>query len=175
MVNCRMGYLAAWKVLEEMITDFRKRGMTVPVDVISDLRSSKTLISVLRADPRRIDTGQKVDGYLRNVESYLVSEGQKRFGMEYVDEWLKRLDEASTSVFEEEETRFVPGLPRAQKWIRIKPSSELPLERIKKLADELRLSCEAQDDGCLLICGEDERVRSFVKKMATKHGLRAEK
>ena len=175
MVNCRMGYLAAWKVLEEMITDFRKRGMTVPAAVISDLKSAKTLINVLRADPSRIDTGQKVDGYLRNVESYLVSEGQKRFGTEYVDEWLKRLDEASKRVLEEEETRFVPGLPRAQKWIRVKPSAELPLERIKELADELSLSCEVQNDGCLLVYGEDERVRGLVKKMATKHGLRAEK
>ena len=150
--------------------------MLVPADVISDLRSAKTLINVLRADPTRIDTGQKVEEYLRNVESYLVSEGQKRFGTEYVDEWLKRLDEASKKVFEEkEETRFIPGLPREQKWIRVKPSDELPSEKIKELADELNLSCDVQNDGCLLVYGEDERVKGFVKKMATKYGLRAEK
>lgn len=171
-----MGYLAAWKVLEKMITDFRKRGAPVPADIISNLRSAKTLINVLRADPSRIDTGQKVDGYLRSVESYLVSEGQKRFGMEYADEWLKRLDEASKRVSEEEEeTRFIPGLPRGQKWVRVKPSDELPLEKIKELAEELNLSCDVQNDGCLLVYGEEERIKHFVKKMATKYGLRAEK
>jgi hypothetical protein len=170
-----MGYLAAWKVLEQMVTDFRKRGMTVPSDVISDLRSAKTLINILKADPSRIDTGQKVDEYLRNVESYLVSEGQKRFGTEYVDEWLKRLDEASKRVFEEEETRFIPGLPREKKWIRVRPSDGLPSEKIKELAEELNLSCDVQNDGCLLVCGEDERIKGFVKKIATKYGLRAEK
>lgn len=176
MVNRQMGYLAAWKVLEEMITDFRKRGILVPADVINDLRSAKTLINVLRADPTRIDTGQKVDEYLRNVESYLVSEGKKRFGTEYVDEWLKRLDEASKRVFEEEEeTRCIPGLPREQKWIRVRPSDELPSEKIMELADELGLSCDVQDDGCLLVCGEDERLKDFLKEMATRYGLRAEK
>ncbi|MDH5460334.1 MAG: DUF2096 domain-containing protein, partial [Candidatus Bathyarchaeota archaeon] len=108
-----MGYLAAWKVLEEMITDFRKRGVTVPADVISNLRYAKTLINVLKADPSRVDTGQKVEEHLRSVESYLVSKGQESFGAGYAEEWLKRLDEASKKVLEEEEeTRFISGLPR---------------------------------------------------------------
>jgi len=49
------------------------------------------------------------------------------------------------------------------------------LERIRELADELSLSCEEQNDGCLLVYGEDERVRGLVKKMATKYGLKVEK
>jgi hypothetical protein len=164
-----MGYSAAWKVLEQMITDFRKRGLTVPVDIISDLRSAKTLINVLKADPSRIETSEKIEIYLRIVESYLVSEGQKTFGADYVDEWLKHLNEESKRVFEtEEKTRFIPGLPREQKWIRIKPLHELPIEKIKELADELSLSCDIQNDGCLLVYGEDERVKGFVKKWLQK-------
>lgn len=172
-----MGYLAAWRVLEEMIIDFRKKGVTVSADVMSDLRSAKTLINVLRADPSRIDTSRKVEGYLLNVESYLVSEGQKRFGTAYVEEWLKRLDEASKEVFEEEEegTRFVYGLPREQKWIRVKPSAELPIEGLKALTDELNLSYNVQDDGCLLVYGKEERIKDFVKKMTTKYGVKAGK
>ena len=164
-----MGYSAAWKVLEEMITDFRKRGLKVPADIISDLRSAKTLINVLKADPSRIETSEKIETYLRIVESYLFSEGQKTFGADYVDEWLKHLNEESKRVLEEEEeTRFIPGLPREQKWIRIKPSHELPLDKIKELAEESSLSCDVQNDGCLLVYGEDERVKAFVKKMAKK-------
>jgi len=142
MVNRYMGYLAAWKVLEEMITDFRKKGIPIPADLISNLRHAKTLINVLRADLSRLDTSQKVEEHLRSVESYLVSEGQKRFGTAYVEEWIKRLDEASMKVSEEEEkeTRFISGVPREQKWIRVKPSAELPIEGLKALADELNLS-----------------------------------
>jgi hypothetical protein len=172
-----MGYLAAWKVLEEMITDFRRRGIVVPAGIMSDLRSAKTLINVLKADPSRLDTSQKVDEYLLHVESYLVSEGQKIFGTEYVEEWLKRLDEASKKMLEkeEEETKFIPGIPREHKWIRVKPSTELPIEKLKTLADELHLSYNVQDDACLLVYGEDGRIKKFVKKMATKYAFKTEK
>jgi hypothetical protein len=170
-----MGYLAVWKVLEEMITDFRKKGITVPKTVLSDLKYAKTLINVLRADPSHLDTSQKVEEYLRSVESYLISEGQKKFGSRYIEQWLNRLDEASKEVFEKEETRFIPGLPREQKWIRVKPSDELSIEKLKALAEELNLSYNVQNDGYVLFCGEDKDIKDFVKKVATEFGLKAEK
>ncbi len=171
-----MVYSAAWKVLEEMITDFRKKEIPVPADIISNLRHAKTLINVLRADPSHLDTSQRVEENLRSVESYLVSEGQKRFGTAYVEEWIKRLDEASMKVFEEEEkeTKFVSGVPREQKWIRVKPSAELPIKGIKALADESNLSYNLQNDGCLLVYGEDQRIKDFVKKMTAKYRFKAE-
>ncbi|MBS7608563.1 MAG: DUF2096 family protein [Candidatus Bathyarchaeia archaeon] len=170
-----MGYLAIWKVLEEMMIDLRRRGVSIPSNVISDLKYARTLINVLRADPSRLETSQKIEECLNNVESFLISEGQ-RFGDKYVEEWLKRLEEASRKIDEEESvSRFVPGLPREQRWIRVKPSDEMPLDSLKALAEELKLSHEEQSDGYLLVYGEDERIKEFVKKMATKHGLKVEK
>ncbi|MEM0007509.1 MAG: DUF2096 family protein [Candidatus Bathyarchaeia archaeon] len=171
-----MGYLAVWKVLEEMITDLKKKGTLVPADILNDLRNARTLINVLKADPTRLETSQKIEEYLNNVEAYLISEGQ-RFGDKYIEGWVKRLEEASRKVFdeEEEETRFVPGLPRDQRWIRIKPSEEMPIETLKALAGELNLSFEVQSDGFLLVYGEDKRLKDFVKKMATKYGFKPEK
>jgi hypothetical protein len=165
-----MGYLAVWKVLEEMILEFRKRGITIPAKVMDNLKSARTMIKILKADPSHGETMQKIEEYLSEVESYLISEGQKNFGAEYVDKWLKRLDEASMRIpdLEEEETRFVPGLPREQRWIRVKPSAELPIEKLKALAEESNLLCELQSDGCLLVYGEGERLKEFVKKMAKK-------
>jgi hypothetical protein len=171
-----MGYLAMWKVLEEMVADFRKRGIIIPAEVMNDLKSAKTLINVLRADPSCVDTSQKIEEYLLKVESYLVSEGQKKFGTGYVDGWLKRLDEAGRKSEEEtEETRFIPGLPKEQKWIRIKSSAELPVKKLKALAQKLNLLCELQSDGYLLVYGEDKCLKEFVKKMATKHVSQTEK
>ena len=172
-----MGYLAAWKVLEETITAFRKKGITVPAEIVSKLRHAKTLINVLRVDPSHLETSHKIEEHLRNVESYLVAEGQKRFGTAYVEELIKRLDQASTTAIEEEEeeTRFISGLPRDQKWIRVKPSNELPIEGLKALTGELNLLYRVQNDGCLLVYGEDQRIKDFVKKMTTKYGLKAGK
>lgn len=165
-----MGYLAVWKILEEMITDFRRKSVQIPPNIFDDLKYARTLINVLRADPSRLETSQKIEECLNNVESYLISEGQ-RFGDKYIEEWLKKLEEASRKIDEDEgASRFVPGLPREQRWVRVKPSDDLPLNALRALAEELNLSSEAQSDGCLLIYGEDERIKEFVKKMATLYG-----
>ncbi len=171
-----MGYLAVWKVLEEIITDFRKKGVPIPAEVMNDLKSANTMIKILKADPSRGETSQKIEEYLGNVESYLISEGQRIFGAEHVEGWLKRLEESSRKTSEEEkEATFIPGLPREQKWIRVKPSVELPLEKLKLMAKRSQLSFKVQDDNYLLVYGEDERIKEFIKKMATKYELKAEK
>lgn len=162
-----MGYLAIWKVLEEMVMDFKRRGTVIPANVMSDLRYAKTLINILRVDPSRTDTYQRVEECLRNVESYLISGGRRMFGDEYVEGWLKRLDEASRVLDEEGEERFIPGLPREQKWIRVKPSDELPAERLRALVNELGLSCN-MCKGYMLIYGEGERIKEFIKKAKLK-------
>jgi hypothetical protein len=170
-----MGYSSAWQVLENMIADFLKRGITVPEEVMTNLKSAKTMIKILKTGSSRGETLQKIEEYLGNVESYLVSEGQKVFGDEYVTEWLKRLEEANRKVDEEAETRFVAGLPRKGKWVRVKPSAELTLEKLKKSAEELKLSYNTQPDGYLLVYGTDEYIREFVKKIAAKYRSKAKK
>jgi hypothetical protein len=171
-----VGYPDTWAVLEEMIADFRRRGQTVPTRIMNDLKSAGTMIRVLKADISRGETAQRIEEYLGSVESYLVSEGEKSFGTAYADEWLKRLAEASRKPTEEEDgTRFVPGLPREQNWIRVRPSGQLSLERLKMMAEESNLSWNAQADGSLLVYGGQDCVRSFVRKMATKLGSNAEK
>jgi hypothetical protein len=164
-----IGLLSQWKVLEEMIADFRKKGLPVPPDVMSSLKSARTMIDILKAGTSYGETLQRVEEYLGAVEAYLVSEGQKKFGSDYVDEWLKRLDVASCKAADEEEaSRFVPGLPRGQKWIRVKPTTELPIDQLKKLAEQTSLSHTLQKDGYLLVSGTDENIKAFVKKMTTK-------
>jgi hypothetical protein len=172
-----MGYVAVWKVLEEMITDFRRKRLAVPSQVMEDLKSAKTLLKILKAEPSRGEHIQKIDVYLGNVESYLVSQGQKTFGIEYVDEWMEKVDNASREIYDEEEkeSRFIPGVPRHQKWIRVASSNDLPTEKVRAIADEMKLSHMAQKDGSLLVYGEDETIKNFVKKMASKYAAKAEK
>jgi hypothetical protein len=172
-----MGYVAVWKALEQMVTDFRKKGLRVPTEIMSDLKNAKTLIRILKAEPSHGETVQKIEQCLENVESYLISEGQKEFGIEYADQWLERLDKASREILDEEdkETRFIPGLPRHRKWIRVTSSTDLPLEKLTKIADEMNLSYNVHKNGSLLVYGEDQSIKDFVKKMASKYGSKAEK
>jgi hypothetical protein len=165
-----MGYAAVWKILEEIIIEFRKKGSPVPVTVMNDLKSAKTMIKLMNVDTSRGDMAPKVEQYLANVEGYLVTEAQKNFPPERIDEWLRRLDEASVETCEcteevKEESRFIPGLPRDQKWVRVKPLASLPAEKLKQLAEESSLSFKTESDGHLIVYGKPENVRNFVKKM----------
>lgn len=163
-----MNYAETWKVLEEMVADFRKRSTAVPQGIMNDLKAAKTLIKVWQANPTEGATIQKIEGYLMNVESYLVSEGQKRFGAEYVDKWLRWIKEAGQRDKIEEKDRFVPGLPRDERWIRVKASNELPVTELTKLADESCLSSQMHSDGYVLVRGKDEAIKRFIKQIAAR-------
>jgi hypothetical protein len=164
-----MGYSAVWKVLEKIITEFRKKELPVPERVMNDLKAARTMIKIMNADEGHGETSQKIEEYLGSVEAYLVTEAEKHFAPEHIDNWLKRLEIANCETCEEnaEESRFIAGVPRDQKWLRIEPLSNLPLEKLKQLAKETNLSTSVQEDGRLLVNGKTEDLKEFVKKMTT--------
>ena len=166
-----LGYSETWKILENIIIEFRKKGLTVPVTVMTDLKAAKTMIKLMNAETGKGEMAPQTEQYLRNVESYLITEAQKTFPPERIDEWLRKLDKATVEtcgcVREEakEESRFIPGLPRDQKWVRVMPITSLPAEKLKQLAEESRLSLKTEKDGHLTAYGKPEDIREFVKKM----------
>jgi hypothetical protein len=112
---------------------------------------------------------QKAEEYTANVEAYLVTEGQRILGSEIVDQWLRRLEEANADVCEEktEESKFVTGVPRDQKWVRVEPITNLSTERIQQIAKEQSLTVNQQKDGRLVVFGQPEAIKDFLKKMTT--------
>ena len=172
-----MGNVAVWKVLEEMIADFREKKMDIPAEIMDDLKSARTTLRILKVDPTNSETLQKIDQYMMKVESYMVSEGQEKLGFSYVDEWLNRLDNARREKGDEgqDEMRFIPGVPRQQKWIRVTPSAEISIKNLEATAHGLGLQSTIQKDGSLLVSGGDQLIKDFVKKMASKYKADAEK
>ena len=175
-----MGYAATWKIVEEIVVEFRKKGIVIPEKVMTDLRSAKTLIKLMdTVDKDKGEVGLRIEQYLTNVEGYLFTEAQESFPPERIDEWLRRLNQSScdacvSTVETDEETRFISGVPRDQKWVRVKPIGTLPLEKLKKLAEDAKLSFEPDKDGHLVVYGREENIREFVKKM-TEHTSKTEK
>jgi len=167
-----MGLEQVWKTLADLITEFRRRGETIPSNVMEDLRAAKTLIHVLKADPNRVENVPTIETYLGNVESFLIMEAHQKFGAEFAEEWMKRLKEARKVVAQEETlepaSRFVPGLPRGKSWIRVRISKETPQKYIQSLAEEFGLSYKTQRDEYVLIYGDNEELKLFVKRTAEK-------
>jgi len=166
-----MGYGEVWKVLDDLIVEFRKRGEPVPSNVIEDLRAAKTMIQVFRADPNRTENIPSIEMYISNVESYLIFVGQQKFGDEFYERWTAKLREARETVGSggeevawESASKFVPGIPRGHRWVRVEVSDETPEAEIEKLANEFGLSTKKQTDGYVLVYGDEEKLKLFVQK-----------
>jgi len=175
-----MGFLAVWKVLDEMIMELRQRGLEIPPQVMSDLKSALVTIKISDVDTGMGESAPKIEEYLGNVESYLVTEAQKKFELKYVDEWLRRLDEAGyetcdTCEDEEPEPRFVAGVPRDQKWLRVEPKDELTFARLTEFAGQAGLSTKAEEDGHMLVYGKAEAIKEFVGKITEFEGSRKDR
>ena len=174
-----MSYETSWKILEEIIIELRKKGLATPQNVMNDLKSAKVLMKIMDAsDKDRGETAPKIEQYLGSVEAYLITEAQKMFLPAQIDAWLRRLEEAScdtcvtcgvpTEKKEKAEAKFITGLPRDQKWIRVEPLVSLPAEKLKQLAEETSLSFREEADGHLTVYGSAENIRAFIKKMTEK-------
>ncbi len=168
-----MGYSQVWKILDALIVEFRKRGETVPPNIIEDLRSAKTMMQVLKADPKHAENIPTIELYLGNVESYLIFEAHQKFGAQFAEDWMQKLREARKTTDAEEEplelsSKFVSGVPRDQKWLRVQVSDQTPESEIKKLAGECGLSIRIQPDGYLLVHGDDRGIKLFIQKIGEK-------
>jgi len=170
-----MGYGEVWKILDNLVIEFRKRGESIPANVIEDLRAAKTMMEVLKADPAHTENIPAIEMYLGNVESYLIFTGHQKFGDEFEERWMDKLREARKTIrggeveeAGESSSKFVAGLPRGKKWVRIQVSAETPKTEIKRLATECGLWTKMQSDGFLLVYGEDENVKQFVQKTGEK-------
>ena len=171
--TANMGHSETWKILEEIIIEFRKKGLAVPATVMTDLKAAKTMIKLMDTETGKSEMAPQTEQYLRNVESYLITEAQKHFPPERIDEWLRRLDEAIVETCEcvkekvKEESRFISGLPRDQNWVRVMPITSLSSEKLKQLADDSSLSLKTEKDGHIIAYGRPEDIREFIKKMTT--------
>jgi hypothetical protein len=165
-----MGHnMATWKALEDMMIELKKKGVTIPPNVMEDLRAAKSMIKLSCMEDSRGEVIQKTEEYTANVEAYLITEAQKTLGSEKVDEWLRRLEEASAEVCEDakREDKFVTGVPRDQKWIRVEPINNLPKEQIQQIAEDQNLQVKAQSDGRLVVFGQPDAIKAFLKRMTT--------
>jgi len=177
-----MGYAEIWKILDDLLIEFRKRGETVPPNVIEDLRSAKTIIQVLKADPTHEENIPSIEMYLGNVESYLISEADQKFGPEFALDWMQKLREArkTARIGAEEEawepsSKFVPGIPRHRKWLRVQVTTDTPKNEIERMAEESGLSTKMQTDGYMLIYGDEDKLKLFIQKTGEKLRMKRER
>jgi hypothetical protein len=148
--------------------ELRKRQIEVPKEIMTSLKSAKTMISISAADPKHYDSIISVEDHLLSVESALFDLAEK-LGQDFVETWAETLDDARrgkrTNVGRTDEIPL-KSLLKGKHWIRIKLSGEISEDAVKELASQTGLSCQRQEDERILVYGGKPEVRDFVKKMA---------
>lgn len=166
-----MNYEYLWKVLEELILELKNKGVTVPPELVEDLKSAQTFISRYRTEPTALHIVTEIELYLEKVESNLLYLAGSDVGEEYADECLRRIYEARRKGLSEKTTvtsRFVSGVPKGEHWIRIKVSDLISDRELGELLEKLGLSSKPQENDYLLIHGKEENVKAFIKEVSEK-------
>ncbi len=161
--------MASWKLLEEMMIELKKKDVAIPPNILNDLRSAKLMIQLSSGQGDVSDAMLRAEELSANLEAYLLTEGQKVFGSERIDAWLRRLEEANAqpvaTAKSKVEDKYIVGVPRDQKWVRVEPMANLPAQHIEQLAKEHSLTVKPQQDGRLVVYGSQANIREFLKKM----------
>jgi hypothetical protein len=158
--------MAFWRILEGMLIQLKKSGLEIPPKIMEDLRAAKSMIQLSCTQGSPGDAIAKAEEYTANVEAFVVDEAQKAFGSEVVDEWLRSLEAANAEGCEQlqsEVEKFVVGVPRDQKWVRVEPTGRVTRELVERLAQESGLQVKAQVDGRLVVYGRPDAVKAFLK------------
>lgn len=168
-----MEYINLWKVLEELYNDVSKKGVTIPRELMADLKSTKTLMNIYKVDKTTLNISTDIEVYLAKIESSLLFLAETDLGKECADEWLERIYEARKKEFKDRPTipsRFVAEVPKSEHWIRLKTSGLIGDKALKVLLAKFNLSSKKQEDEYLLIYGKKQNVQDFIKEVSKKIG-----
>ena len=159
-----MNYDEKWKVLANFLMQLKKNGKIVPTEIMNDLRSAKTVIQVLKVDPTCIENVSRIEKYLRNIESYAISTGEK-IDKKIAEDWLKELQDKKREKPEKinKKSMFVHGIPRNEEYVRIKIQEDILPENLKKIAKENNLSYKKQKNGYVIVYGDPENIKKLIK------------
>ena len=89
-----------WKVLADLITDLKKRGVEIPDDVLTALRTTRSLINLYktyRHNPDELTPQEckvavhRAKSDLLDIESYLIVTAANKLGERYAEEWTRKL------------------------------------------------------------------------------------
>ena len=154
--------------MADLIRDLKIKGVPIPPNIMSDLRLIKSMIEILKIDRSNTDVIGRIEECMNNLESQLIPMADEYFGREYAEALMDRIAEARRSKFSEPELeiRLRIGAPRDKDWIRIKPTDMTPPNMIRELCERFGLKHEAQSDGYVLISGDKESIKRFIRETA---------
>ena len=167
-----MNYETAWQTLESLIVELRQKEITVPPGISDDLKSARTLLTIYQTEPMNGNVESELALYLEKIEPILLSLAECEVSKNYADIWQEKITNARMETAEKVKTasRFIAGIPKGEHWLRIKTTDIISDGDVNKLTQDLNLTIKPQSDGYLLVIGNQENIKTFVKEVRKKIG-----
>jgi hypothetical protein len=170
----RINYEKLWSTLAELTTAIAKKSRRLQPEIIAELRSTRTLINILKTTSKEIDLEDdvilRIEAQLLNIKSNLVSKAAN-LGEEFLSLWMDKLQQVYSETAEVRQIksrRFIPHIARNQYWMRIKIADKIPIELVKDVSSMLDVSIKQLDEEHILVYGDKKVVHNFVKETAKK-------
>jgi hypothetical protein len=162
-------YYAAAMVLDRLILELIGKGIDIPEHVTEELKTGRSLASIGMRQPGDADLDMKTMAAIQNVEMNLLALAEENFGAEYAVEWQKKINSAyqekPAGTHSKPVSKFIPGIPKGEHWVRIKKSELEAVPDLEKQFDSFSLSTIEQEEDWLLIHGRKEDVSGFMKSV----------
>jgi hypothetical protein len=158
-------YEKKWKILDNFLIKLKKKGVKIPLEIINDLRSAKTIIQVLKPNLKKTENISRIEEYMRKVETFAVYTSEK-LGISDVEELLKKttcMKQQEKTKHPKETQKFIHGVPKNNSWLLIKPSEELQVKLIKELVKKNQLGLKIEKNEDIIVFGKQNMIKSFVK------------
>jgi hypothetical protein len=154
------------------MVELRGKGIAIPQELVDDLKSAKTLASIYKTDSTALNVMNEMALYMDKVEPSLLSLAESEMGKEYADKWQNKINDTRMEVGEKAAvpSRFISGISKSEHWIRIKTSNIIADLELSELLKKLNLSNKLQEDGYLLVYGNKENVKTFIREVSKKIG-----
>ena len=163
-----LNYYSAAKILDTFMIELIKKDIEIPPRVIDDLKAGRSFASILLRTPEDIDIAAKAAFALESVEMNLLSLAEIKFGLDYAEEWQKKIiaayKEEIAGIAPASASKLVSGVPKGEHWIRVQTSelAEFYKQIPDKPPEDFELTAAEQNDGYTLIYGKKENVTAFL-------------
>ncbi|MFW9843131.1 MAG: DUF2096 family protein [Candidatus Thorarchaeota archaeon] len=169
---------AVWMVLNDLMGDLEKNGVSLSDLAYADLRNSKMVLEYLNSFEDEIRASEGGDTKLKLeieqkvlvLKDSLLVRSEDKVGKEYRDSWeakFKQALEGDLSSFSEEAKTPISDIPRDKDtaYFRIRLPDEIPVEVVSELAEHCQVNVSLDGERHLQVSGKKECVRDAMKKL----------
>ena len=172
-----MDYLELWKVFEHLITELKKKGVSISDQTMKKLRGARATINIYTADPTYQQTAADLMTQLTDLEMSLMTLAEQQVGVEFAKEWLEKITVARNAEPREPiaDKGFPKGVPRSDYWIRLTIGDIILADDLRELASKYNLALKEESAEQVVVHGEQSIVKQLVKEMTEKQRERKDR